>query len=334
MNSLAPRPSNSRRCPCCNDPSYFGICTGMAGALSPTDSLAVVLLAKRGISPESGALRLAEHLGLTETGFTLIPFEKGLEATEELRELWSTLMPGEVEDNSHPILGFFCARYLPSLVSAYKANPRVDNPYHAMLVGVSQSLYFAKFLRCPIGSDLYAFYVAQVLKPPYCLCAEDHRTYHASMSIVGLLILATYAHEYKARMQQLSEEVEAQLTEWLSDTAQDALAEHHSGGKDKPLRIFNSAMVIIDILRGQLKSDALHLTLTRRLTFDRYAAKHDTDTDADTEGTSEAGTVTKPKPKMTRRFECARCQTVAYCCRVHQKEDWRWHKTRCFETTY
>jgi hypothetical protein len=54
---------------------------------------------------------------------------------------------------------------------------------------------------------------------------------------------------------------------------------------------------VLRILDGQLKSEVLHLSLTRRETFDRYAAKHD------------------EPAKMTTRFACARCQTVAYCCK-------------------
>lgn len=58
----------------------------------------------------------------------------------------------------------FCARFLPSLVSAYKAALHVDSPYHRMLVGVSQSLYFAKFMRSPLGSDLYTFFVDEIVR--------------------------------------------------------------------------------------------------------------------------------------------------------------------------
>jgi hypothetical protein len=51
---------------------------------------------------------------------------------------------------------------------------------------------------------------------------------------------------------------------------------------------------IINILDGRLKSEALRLSLTRRETFDRYAAQHDA--------------------KMMTRFERARCQMVAKVC--------------------
>jgi hypothetical protein len=50
---------------------------------------------------------------------------------------------------------------------------------------------------------------------------------------------------------------------------------------------------ILNILNGRLKSEALRLSLTRREPFDRYAAQHEV--------------------RMTTRFECARCQTLAYC---------------------
>ncbi|KAJ7673637.1 hypothetical protein DFH06DRAFT_748318 [Mycena polygramma] len=305
MKSLMPRAVQDRICPCCKGPASIGICTGMAGAYSPTNALALAL-SRQEVSPEDGAATLAAHLGLTENGFTIIDSEKCAGATDELRELWSALMPDEFEDYGHPIVCIFCAKYLPSLVAAYKAEPDPYGPYQTMLVGVSQSLYFAKFLRSPLGSDLYVFYVDQLLAPHNCSC---HRTEHAFASIVGLLILSAYAHEYKSQMQPLSAEVTERLTEWLSTAARDALEilwpadarpgdrimrfEGHS--EDNYLRMFNNCLTILNILRGRLKSEALQLSLTRGETFNRYAAQHDT--------------------KMTTRLECARCQTVAYCCR-------------------
>ncbi|KAJ7686319.1 hypothetical protein B0H17DRAFT_1204368 [Mycena rosella] len=266
------------------------------------------------LSAEEGAAKIAAHLGLTATGFELIPPEKHADDTEELRELWSELMPGEFEDHTHPII------FLPSLVSAYKAAPSVDGPYHCMLVGVSQSLYFAKFMRSPLGSDLYSFYVDEILRT-LCKTCKNCPSGEPTASIVGLLILATYAHEYKAQMQPLLEEASGQLKDWLRRTAHRSLETIRPKPGTPPCRCqdcvyieraFNNALTILNILDGRLKSEALQLSLTRRETFDRYAVKHEV--------------------KMTTRFECARCQTVTYCCKG--KEDWRVHKQQCFETAY
>jgi hypothetical protein len=89
-------------------------------------------------------------------------------------------MPGEVEDYSHPIIVrtpamlrahysitlsqcAFCAKYLPALVDAYKADPFPDGPYHCMLLAMLQNNYFAKYMRSPLGSELYNFFVTQVV---------------------------------------------------------------------------------------------------------------------------------------------------------------------------
>ncbi|KAJ6462284.1 hypothetical protein C8R47DRAFT_1158638 [Mycena vitilis] len=68
-------------------------------------------LSRHEVSPEDGAATLAAHLGLTETGFSFIASEKCARATDELRELWSALMPDEFEDYGHPIL---CVYFVPS----------------------------------------------------------------------------------------------------------------------------------------------------------------------------------------------------------------------------
>lgn len=80
---------------------------------------------------------------------------------------------------------------------------------------------------------------------------------------------------------------------------------------------------VLNILDGRLRCETMQLTLTRKGTFIRYAALHENGEDL-------------------TRYECARCRTVAYCCRgvcwfpllvvfpdaefvslaVHQKMDW------------
>ncbi|KAF7337155.1 hypothetical protein MVEN_02153500 [Mycena venus] len=147
------------------------------------------------------------------------------------------------------------------------------------------------------------------------------------------------AHEYKSHIQPLSNDLLEKLKDWLRTSAQLSLDVIRPNGTPSSSnyryheKIFYNIVTVLNILDGQLKSEAMQLSLTRREVFDRYASKH--------EG------------KMTTRFECARCQTVAYCCKVHQKEDWRGkssfvflpalrnnsnllpgHKKRCFETTY
>ncbi|KAJ7142771.1 hypothetical protein C8R44DRAFT_761075 [Mycena epipterygia] len=328
MNSPNRTFEENRKCPCCNGPATLGISTGLARA-NPN--------ATGQLPAEEGAAKLAAHLGLTSTGFEL---NTRADATEKLRDLWNEVMPSEFEDPTHPIVCLFCAKYLPSLVSAYKAVPSADGPYHAMLVGVAQSLYFAKFMRSPAGADLYPFYVEQVLKPRCWDCADPAET---SAYVVGLLILTTYAYEYKSHMHPLSEAASAQLKDWLRATALRSLevirprtgvtpaseAEEQAYKYTYAIneRLVHNAFTILNILAGRLKSEALQLSLTRRETFDRYASRHEKDASAGNEGDVNAGV-------GVRRLECARCQTVAYCCRAHQKEDWGTHKKRCFATGY
>ncbi|KAJ7192948.1 hypothetical protein B0H12DRAFT_1082623 [Mycena haematopus] len=252
---------------------------------------------------EEAADKLAAVLGLTPTGFT-VKHRNCVDASEELRDLWAALMPCEDEDPTDPIVCAFCARFLPSLISAYKAAPCVEGPYHCMLLAVLQSNYFAKYMRTPLGSELYAFFANQILSKN-----------HPSESVVGLLIFATYAHEYKARMRPLSDETLAQLKGWLRSKAEESLeiirpdsSRRGRARSASPTVVFHERTLshivsVLNIMDGRLKFEAMQLTLTRRNTFDRYAERHE-------------------NSKKLTRFACARCQTVAYCCRVHQKEDW------------
>ncbi|KAK7013265.1 hypothetical protein R3P38DRAFT_3006902 [Favolaschia claudopus] len=327
-------PSNSphedhHKCPECLQTADTWISTGLAGVTSGDPCT------ERQIPADVGAAKLAAFLGLRETGFE-IPEYKGCQAaTNSLRRVWGELMPEEVENPLDPIVCAFSAKYLPSLVSAYMQVPCVNGPYHAMLIGVLQSGYSAKYMRTPAGGELYSFYVAQLLGSP---------TVFPSPYMTGLLIFASYAYEYKSHMQPLSPVMLEKLKIWLRIQARHVLeAKQNSNTSSRRLKIkaksskgnpFSSisydlasrtlshVVSILHILDGNLRSEALQLSLTRRHVFNRFASIH----------AEEAGGSDSKKPRS--RFECARCRTVVYCCREHQKLDWPDHKRRCFETNY
>ncbi|KAJ7926682.1 hypothetical protein B0H13DRAFT_1861935 [Mycena leptocephala] len=102
-------------------------------------------------------------------------------------------------------------------------------------------------------------------------------------------------HGYKSHMQPLSKRyLSGQLKDWLRESAARCLETL----RPKP----GTSCRCQECLNLEVQSQrALSNVLTE--TFDRYAAQHDV--------------------KMTTRFECARCQTMAYCCKAHQKRDWR-----------
>ncbi|KAJ7761664.1 hypothetical protein B0H16DRAFT_1530217 [Mycena metata] len=306
------------KCSGCNGPASLGLSTGIR---SNSDDDAP-LQPHCSVPAEEGATRLATHLGLTAIGVELNTQE---DAAEELRNLWRELIPSchEQEQCRHPIVCCFCAKYLPSLVLAFKADHRPAGPYHVMLLAVAQGVYFAKFMRTPAGANFYAFYVSRVLIPQCWECAGYDDVLRLT---VGLVILSTYAHDYKSQMQPLSAPTILQLKGWIRARTTRAI---------KVMQLFRAASVprdnynysayesvvtlgisVLNILDGKLKHEAKRLTLTRRETFDRYAALHN-----------------DPNEIATRR-ECVRCQTVAYCCQTHQRQDWEEHKERCFETVY
>ncbi|KAJ7932333.1 hypothetical protein B0H13DRAFT_1857160 [Mycena leptocephala] len=163
------------------------------------------------ISSEEAAAKFADVLGVTPTCFTRHegPCE---DATDKLRDLWTALMRCEYEDPTDPIICAFCAKFLPSLISAYKADPCVNGLYHWMLLAVLQSNYFAKDLRGPLGSELYEFFVDLVLSRN-----------HPGESITGLLIFSTYAYEYRSQIRPLPDDTVEKLKTWLRTKAEEIL---------------------------------------------------------------------------------------------------------------
>ncbi|KAJ7878159.1 hypothetical protein B0H14DRAFT_2567423 [Mycena olivaceomarginata] len=238
---------------------------------------------ERRITAEDAASRLATLLGLTPTGFIGYT-DDCVDATDKLRNLWTALMPSEAEDPTDPIIRAFCAKFLPSL-------PSVEGPYHRMLLAVLQSNYFAKYMRSPLGSELYPFFVNQVINGVSHHLSPCIQNKHHSR------IITVDAHEYKSQIRPLSDDTLAQLKNWLRIKAEESLEIIRP--ESQPNRIQS----VLNILEGRIKSEVLQLTLTRRETFDRYAESH-------------------KNGKTLTRLECARCQTVAYCCRAHQKHDW------------
>ncbi|KAJ7738853.1 hypothetical protein DFH07DRAFT_778915 [Mycena maculata] len=207
---------------------------------------------------EEAAGKFADVLGLTPTCFTR---RKGRceDATDKLRNLWTALMPCEYEDPTDPII----------------------------------SNYLAKYMRGPLGSVLYEFFVDLVLSRN-----------HPGESITGLLIFSTYAYEYRSQIRPLLDDTLEKLKASLRTRAEEilevirckSLRRQH---KKRPTIIRSHERDLYHIT----SCETMQLTLTRKGTFVRYAALHENG-----EGLT--------------RYECARRRTVAYCCRVHQKMDW------------
>ncbi|KAJ7464135.1 hypothetical protein FB451DRAFT_1264727 [Mycena latifolia] len=282
-----------------------------------------------GAAPDA-AVRIAAHLGLTAHGFEHIPrpAKRRAAATEELRTLLQEFIHDEGGEVCDVVIAAFCAKFLPSLVAAYRAAPHHEGPYHHMLGCVMQNDYFAKFMRSPPGADLYAFYVDQILRQVHERKRKNRpiTQFDTLKWLVCLLILATYAQEYKRHIPPLPEDVFTKLFGCLATGVSASTATIDIRAPTHPRvrpsaenvafheRIMYHTRSVIEILRGGLEAQELRLGLTRRHAFNFYARQH--------------------AVAPTTRRECARCQTAVYCCKEHQREDWKWHKKRCFETAY
>ncbi|KAJ7128813.1 hypothetical protein C8R43DRAFT_1027227 [Mycena crocata] len=177
------------------------------------------------ISAQEGAEKLAAHLGLTTTAFDLIPPQKYEVATAELRNISmevSTPLNEEVEDCNDPVMSAFCARFLPSLILAYKKAPRPESPYALMLYWTTQNDYFSKLMRSPWGSDLYVFHVDQLLAHASSVRKRKTSSTNAIPTLQDLSMtstLRTFAEDYKWNIFPLSEDQHARLESWVENAA-------------------------------------------------------------------------------------------------------------------
>ncbi|KAJ7159091.1 hypothetical protein C8R43DRAFT_359448 [Mycena crocata] len=203
------------------------------------------------------------------------------------------------------------------------------NFFHLLWLHIKS--YFAKLMRSPWGSDLYVFHVDQLLAHATSIRKRNTSStnpFHTLQDLAMACTLRTFAEDYKWNIFPLSDEENANLESWLENTARTSADAINTSKSKSSLtrvrlrpgsnnyifhgRIYEHCIMLLDMLAG--RTPHVRASLTRRQTFERYAREH-----------------VEP---VTRRRECARCQTVAYCCREHQRQDWPHHRLRCFETCY
>ncbi|KAJ7466576.1 hypothetical protein B0H11DRAFT_2307163 [Mycena galericulata] len=280
------------------------------------------------------ATEMAEALGLTTSqAFRRLPSKQHsilinqLTATAAAQEdVWPIVIPN------------FCARFLPSLVAAYKTVPGTRGVYWLALLGATPNQYFAKFMRGGLAPDLYVFYVNHLLDNTIWK-RGGHDSFRESFRLLRYLMI--YASLYPRAVDALPEKTEQKLGLWICESG---------------VRSGEALNIILKRTKRSKKGDTLRSRdyeiechrdveqwayglmqlLTGRMNTAQFL--HDQHTvvpwvtcnAAEEHCESDHG---HPLKERGRR-ECVRCQTVAYCSKEHQRVDWPQHKLYCFETNY
>ncbi|KAJ7450097.1 hypothetical protein B0H11DRAFT_2078436 [Mycena galericulata] len=222
----------------------------------------------------------------------------------------------------------FCARFLPSLVAAYKTVPGTRGVYWLALLGAAPNQYFAKFMRGGLAPDLYVFYVNHLLENTFWK-RGGHDSVRESFRLLRYLMI--YASLYPR----------APLGLWICESgvrSGEALniilkrAKRSKRGDTLRSRDYEIechrdveqwAYGLMQLLTGRMN--------TAQFLHDQHTVvPWVTCNAAEEHCESDHG---HPLKERGRR-ECVRCQTVAYCSKEHQRVDWPQHKLYCFETNY
>ncbi|KAJ7257732.1 hypothetical protein C8J57DRAFT_1234872 [Mycena rebaudengoi] len=191
---------------------------------------------------ELTASKIAAQLGLTATGFTLVP---------------STIYRNARETRILMVL--------LSLIAAYKVAPTTGSPYYLAHSALMNNVYTAKFMRSHRGSDLLGFNIHQILidYPP------DANHFPQPAELVTflrfLVTLAVYRQTYKWNFLDLSDDLVTELRKWLVTTRRRAsFCKGHQDRNDNDLReVFDRP------------TDFYEFKLSRRHAFEQYAQKHE-----------------------------------------------------------
>ncbi|KAJ7148285.1 hypothetical protein C8R46DRAFT_1044834 [Mycena filopes] len=122
-------------------------------------------------------------------------------------------------DEQLATLSSFAARFLPSLVAGYKSVPEA---YSMIMVPVTATAYFGKFMRNPSGSDLYLFHTKRMIllnpsiNPSHVFLPPD--SMHAIL--IGISVLASdLLIDGLPKITLLTEETRLRLLDWLDRTS-------------------------------------------------------------------------------------------------------------------
>ncbi|KAJ7778841.1 hypothetical protein DFH07DRAFT_541202 [Mycena maculata] len=279
------------------------------------------------------ANELAESLGLTTSrAFRHIPSEQ-----HPILIKWLHKSSAGNEDIWPHVISNVCARFLPSLVAAYKTMPATSGVYWFILVGAVPIAYFAKFMRGPLASDLYVFYVKHLLAN-ITWTLENHDSLRESFRL--LMYLMIYAALYPHTVDPLPARTKRKLAAWilasghrsLDDLNARVAGQQHTkphAAQCKPCEyaiecqsdIVRWAFRLLDLLSGKLSTVQF---LAKMHIISPWLAC----------GAAQEHCAQGHPLKDRRWRECGRCGAQAYCSREHQRLDWPEHRLGCFETNY
>ncbi|KAF9040379.1 hypothetical protein BDZ89DRAFT_1060469 [Hymenopellis radicata] len=263
------------------------------------------------------ATKLAEDLGLTKDVFVPVDAERDVVLTKQLTDLFTN----NDEDTMEAIMSSFCARYLPALVSAYRAAKGI-NIYTRLLRSVAEYGYFAKYMRAhPDAKTLLQFHAQLLLDADPLKWVKIWEDTDTVTSLFKFLLV--YASHYPTHVDPIPEATQKELTDLYGAVAHFYYNEvqKNLGGFEgrRNSVMFQSAWDTQRALEGKMEMDKLLGAIGQMMPLV-------------TCGAEQAGCW--KKGKQPGLAACTRCRTTTYCSKAHQQLDWKRHKKVCFETVY
>jgi len=203
------------------------------------------------------------------------------------------------------------AKYLPALVTAYKASTGPSNAPMTMLNVVSYTPYFVRFQRTPEGSNLATIQVHRTAStPPESASTMDIDTVGEIVQFLATLLLL----QGTSNLGLSGEEEKSLLT-----TLKGWKAQYRGSGRV-----------------AEMASERCIALLTCKLGL---PAGYDGVKDQVEKGVDQCGApgcnlrhqTSSPGAALS---QCARCKTSVYCGKEHQKQAWASHKSLCFKPVF
>ncbi|KAJ7468332.1 hypothetical protein B0H11DRAFT_1921197 [Mycena galericulata] len=266
---------------------------------------------------------LAGALCLTAEGFQSMSTEQQKFADAYVRCMKEAF--GDCQDCAiRHCIDNFAARFLPSLISAYKSWPGICSPYAAILFLLSSSPYLVRYIRkTGQGTTLLSLCAHKMVQHPIPFTKDLYRDSAVlqSLSVMSHLLSLSLSNVSRKRLLKWMNRVSARSKIYYNDDSVGGLTQtaYKLMGEVAELNA-------ISLRNRTAEADVFYIPWLDCGSHQKHCVN---DPCLDDECLHE-----DPLMLKNQRKQCSRCKATAYCSKEHQKLDWPLHKLFCFPTKY